>query len=160
MSYETISGLTVGSHADSVDGNFDASDDPVDVTVFNSPMAGTFVGSNFNFESKDAMVDNVSGISLSGDLVGSNEAFLVTNEDDEILAIAADMTGLEAVNFDIFESGRYAITYVRYEWIEGLVSGFNLAGVEGLFAYSDNSIFVDITSAVEAGTLVGGLFHL
>ncbi len=111
---------------------------PVDVN------GGTLTGGPFTFTVGDGIADNVSGVSLSGN-VGANSQYIVTDDQGVILGLPATPT---AVNFDTAGVGTCFIYHVSYEdTLAGLTSGANISGLSGDFDLS-NSVRVNRNPAV------------
>jgi len=100
-------------------------------------QAATISGGPFTFCVGDGIEDYVSGITVS-DGVGDNTAWVVTNDELEILGLPT-MPG--DVNFDDAPSGVCLIWYVTFDDITGAEEGMNAADLGGCFALS-NSIEV------------------
>ncbi len=119
--------------------------------------AGTLTGGPFMFIGNDGVPDMVSGIEVTGEPVGANSSFVITDEDDNILGLPGTLEDLEAVDFDTPALGTCFIWYVRYEGdITGLTIGEITADIVGDFDIS-NSIQVS-RNAGEA-ILEGGPFN-
>ncbi|WP_010182069.1 Ig-like domain-containing protein [Aquimarina agarilytica] len=109
--------------------------DPVDPVV----NGGTLTGGPFTFTVGDGIADNVSGVSLSGN-VGANSQYVVTDDQGVILGLPGVPT---AVNFDTAGTGTCFIYHLSYEGtIGGLTAGANISGFTGNFDLS-NSIRVN-----------------
>lgn len=127
-------------------------DDPAPIV----PDAGTLSGGPFTFQ-VDGVVDNVSGITVDGNLVGTNSSFVVTDDQNNILGLPGTMADLEGVNFDGAGVGVCFIWYIRYEdGLTGLEMGASTNNLAGNFDLS-NSIMVS-RNAIMASTITGGPF--
>ncbi|MDW3192576.1 MAG: hypothetical protein R8G66_09425 [Cytophagales bacterium] len=121
------------------------------------PDAGTLVGGPFTFQ-VDGVVDNVSGITVEGEPVGTNSSFVVTDDQNNILGLPGDLAALEGVDFDAPGVGVCFIWYIRYEDdLTGLEQGESTNNLDGTFDLS-NSIMVNRTN-IAAATLTGGPFN-
>ncbi len=113
---------------------------------------GVITGGPFTFTVGDGIVDNVSGISVSGSS-GSNATWVVTDDQLEILGLPPTIAALEGVNFDVAGVGTCLIWYLRYEdGLQGAAVGNNAADLQGTFDLS-NSITV---TRNQAGGPIGG----
>ena len=65
--------------------------------------------------------------------IGSNRAWIVTEEDGTIINPAAP----SSVNFEGAGAGICRVYYIRYENVEGLVAGANISGLTGCFDLSN-----------------------
>lgn len=120
------------------------------------PDAGTISGGPFTFQ-VDGVVDNVSGVSVSGDLVGTNSSFVITDDQNNILGLPGTVTDLEGVDFDGAGVGVCFIWYIRYEdGLTGLEQGASTNNLDGTFDLS-NSIMVS-RNMIMASTIEGGPF--
>ena len=118
---------------------FTGCNDDEDVTI---TEAGTLSGGPFSFL-VDGVADNVSGISVGGNVIGTNTSFIITDEAGMILGLPGDIAALEGVNFDAAGAGKCFIWYIAYEnGLEGLAMGQNANNLSGNFDLS-NSIEVD-----------------
>ncbi len=116
---------------------------PVIITPV-SVDGGTLTGGPFTFTVGDGVADNVSGVSLSGN-VGANSQYIVTDDQGVVLGLPPTP---EVVNFDEAGVGTCFIYHVSYEGtLVGLTSGANISGLSGDFDLS-NSIRVNRNAAV------------
>ena len=152
LSYEdSLIGLEIDSNANNLMGCFDLSDSIR--VVRNQPDGGTLSGDDFTFCVGDNTPDNVSGITLN-DNMGSNSAWVVTDEQGTILGLPA-MPG--DVDFDGAGPGVCLIWHLSYEdTLIGLELDSNANNLMGCFDFSD-SIRV-VRNQPEGGTLEGGPF--
>ena len=114
---------------------------------------GTLSGGPFEFCVGDGIVDNVSGVSLTGN-AGTNSQYVVTDEAGTILGLPPSP---EAVDFDGAGNGVCLIWHLSYEdTLTGLELNNNVSDLMGQFDFS-NSITV-VRNQPEGGTLEGGPF--
>jgi len=122
----------------------DDDDDGNDNSIVNN--GGTLSGGPFTFTVEDGIVDNVSGITLTG-AEGTNSTYVITDGDSNILGLPADLTTLEGVDFDAVAAGLCYIWHLSYEeGLEGAEVGQNAGDLSGSFSLS-NSIEVNRVSA-------------
>ncbi len=157
LSYEDgIEGLAAGENANDLAGCFSLSN-PVSVIrtdVSTMTNGGTIAGGPFEFCVGDGEVDNVSGITLTGN-TGTNSQWVITDDQGLILGLPP-MPGV--VDFDVAGPGVCLIWHLSYEDdITGLAAGENTANFGGTFSLS-NSISVT-RNQPEGGTLTGGPFE-
>mgnify|MGYP000212248076 CR=1 FL=1 len=87
--------------------------------------AGTLSGGPYTFMVGDGIVDNVSGVGLTGN-TGDNGSFIITDDANNILGLPPDITALQSENFDGAPVGVCYIWYVSYNNnLEGLTVGEN-----------------------------------
>jgi hypothetical protein len=130
------------------------SDDPQII-----PNAGELSGGPFSFISGDGMVDYVEGITLSQNVVGSNQTFVITDDQSNILGLPPTLSALEGVNFDGAGAGTCLIWHLSYEdGLMGAEVGLNANDLSGEFDLS-NSLTVDRLGAPMTGVLEGGPFN-
>ena len=150
-----ITGLEMGSNTNDIKGNFDLSN-AITINRIPAPNAGTLEGGPYTFVVGNNIADNVANISISGNPVGTNKTFIVTDGDGEILGLPGDLEALKGVNFDGAGVGECLIWYLRYEGeINGLELGANANNLEGTFDLS-NSVKINRVAGPDAGTLTGG----
>ncbi|WP_442266346.1 anti-sigma factor [Tenacibaculum sp. ZS6-P6] len=114
---------------------FTGCNDDEDVTI---TEAGTLTGGPFSFL-VDGIADNVSGISVGGNTVGTNTSFIITDEAGMILGLPGDIAALEGVNFDGAGAGKCFIWFIAYEnGLEGLEMGKNANNLSGNYDLSNN----------------------
>ncbi len=95
---------------------------------------GTITGGPFVFTVGDGVVDNVSGVTLSGN-VGANSQWVVTDDQRNILGLPPTP---EAVDFDGAGEGTCFIYHLSYEDnTTVLATGANLSGLAGNFDLSN-----------------------
>ncbi|WP_378182455.1 T9SS type A sorting domain-containing protein [Aquimarina sp. SS2-1] len=117
---------------------------------------GEISGGPFTF-CVDGEIDNVSGISLSGNL-GSNTTWVITDDQGLILGLPPTLDAVEGVDFDGAGAGVCLIWHLSYATIEGLEPGNNaLTDLSGAYDLS-NSISV-IRNAPYGGEIAGGPFE-
>ncbi len=123
----------------------------------NSVEAGEIVGGPFEF-CVDGTPDMVSGLSLSGDRVGSLSTWVITDDQGKILGLPPTLDAVEGVNFDGAGAGTCLIWYLRYEeGLEGLAPDLNANNLVGNFDLS-NPVEV-VRNYTEGGTLTGGPYY-
>jgi hypothetical protein len=157
LSYEDdIVGLELDKNANDLTGLFSLSNS-ITVNRNAAVVGGTLVGGPFTFNVGDGIADNVSGITLSGNL-GTNSRFLVTDADGKILGMPPTLEALGGVDFDGAGDGVCLIWHLSYEDdLQGNVVNENTANLTGSFSLS-NSITVNRNAVVIGGTLSGGPF--
>jgi hypothetical protein len=152
-----LEGAEVGMNANNLSGIFDLSNS-ITVNRNEGPNAGTLTGGPFTFF-VDGQPDMVSGIAITGDTVGSNSTWVVTDDQGNILGLPPTMADLEGVDFDGAGTGVCLIWYLRYEdGLSGAEVGMNANNLSGVFDLS-NSITVNRNEGPNAGTLNGGPFN-
>ncbi len=120
---------------------------------------GTIVGGPFEFTVGDGIVDNVSGITLSGN-IGETSQWIVTDDQGKILGLPP---APDVVDFDGAGVGSCFIYHISYNGtIIGLAADGTLTGLSGDFDLS-NSIEVVrnpvvVIPTVDGGTISGGPF--
>ncbi|WP_188112091.1 glycoside hydrolase family 48 protein [Aquimarina sp. RZ0] len=118
---------------------------------------GVIAGGPFVFTVGDGVADNVSGVTLTGN-VGETSQWIVTDDQGKILGLPPTP---EAVDFDGAGAGSCFIYSVTYNGtITGLAADENISGLAGVFDLS-NSIEVvrnPVTTAVDGGVIAGGPF--
>jgi len=139
------SASTLGNTLSAPDSNNDwvalikNSDDDGNVNV----NGGTITGGPFEFTVGDGIVDNVSGVALSGN-VGANSQWVVTDDQRNILGLPPTP---EAVDFDVAGTGTCFIYHLSYEdGLTGLEAGNNLSALEGDFDLSNR---IDVLRELE-----------
>ncbi|WP_109302423.1 glycoside hydrolase family 48 protein [Aquimarina sp. AU474] len=120
---------------------------------------GTISGGPFAFDVGDGVADNVSGVTLVGN-IGETNQWIVTNDQGSILGLPPTP---EAVDFDEAGAGSCFIYHLSYNGaITGLTANANISGLSGAFDLS-NSIEVIrnpviTTPTVDGGVISGGPF--
>ena len=149
-------GAEVGMNANNLQGTFDLSNS-LQVTR-NKTNAGVLSGGPFEFI-VDGNPDMVSGISVDDtDASGTNNTWVITDEEGNILGLPPTLADVEGVNFDGAGAGVCLIWNLRYE--DGLVGaevGMNANNLEGCFSLS-NAITVNRIQGANAGEIAGGPF--
>lgn len=146
-----LTGLQAGNNTDQIMGNFALSNS---ITVTRSG-AGTVSGGPFGFV-VDGTADNVSGITVAGNLDLNNTGYIVTDDQDNILGLPPTIADLEGVDFDGAGAGVCLIWRITYEdGLTGLEAGQNLSALNGVFGLSNS---IEVTRS-GAGTLSGGPFN-
>ncbi|MBU2946405.1 T9SS type A sorting domain-containing protein [Zobellia uliginosa] len=153
-----LEGAEMGLNANDLVGCYDLSN-PIEVVRKERTMvnAGELSGGPFYF-CVDGTEDMVSGITLSGEAMGTNSSFVITDDTGKILGLPPTMDAVEGVNFDGAGAGTCLIWYLRYEdGLEGAEMGMNANDLQGTFDLS-NPITV-VRTKTDAGTLTGGPFE-
>lgn len=155
LTYSTaLEGLEGGNNLDDLTGEHALSN--FVVVNRNGLNAGTLSGGPFMF-SVDGTADMVSGISLDDtDLTGSNQGYVITDADLNILGLPPTLDAVEGVDFDGAGIGVCLIWHITYEnGITGLAMGENAADLDGFFALSNS---IKVYRNPNAGTISGGPF--
>lgn len=155
LTYATdVDGLEMGGNLDNLKGLFDLSN--FVVVNRNGLNAGALSGGPFMF-SVDGTADMVSGISLDDtNLTGTNQGYIITDEDLNILGLPPTLDAVEGVDFEGAGIGLCLIWHITYEeGIMGLAMGENAAELEGYFALSNS---IRVYRNPNAGTISGGPF--
>lgn len=149
-------GAEVGMNANNLQGTFDLSNS-LQVTR-NKTNAGVLSGGPFEFI-VDGNPDMVSGISVDDtDASGTNNTWVITDEEGNILGLPPTLADVEGVNFDGAGAGVCLIWNLRYEdGLEGAEVGMNANNLEGCFSLS-NAITVNRIQGANAGEIAGGPF--
>ena len=94
------------------------------------------VHSNFTI---DGTPDMVSGITLnSTDLTGTNQTYVITDDNLNILGVPPTIEAVEGVDFDGAGVGVCLIWHLTYEdGLTGLETGMNAADFDGFYALSN-----------------------
>ncbi len=153
LTYSTgLGGLEMGNNLDDLTGLFDLSN--FVVVNRNALNAGTLNGGPYMF-SVDGTPDMVSGISLdAADLTGTNQGYIITDGDLNILGLPPTLEAVEGVDFDAAGIGLCLIWHITYEdGITGLGMGENAANLDGFFALSNS---IRVYRNPNAGTISGG----
>ncbi len=155
LTYSTgLEGLEMGSNLEDLTGLHAVSNF---VTVNRNALnAGTLAGGPYMF-SVDGTPDMVSGITLDAtDLTGSNQGYVITDADLNILGLPPTLEAVEGVDFDGAGIGVCLIWHITYEeGLTGLAMGENAADLDGFFALSNS---VTVYRNPSAGTISGGPF--
>lgn len=152
---DDLTGLAAGENLDDFTGNFDVSNFLI-VNRLAGPVAAEIVGGPFTF-CVDGIPSMVSGLSLSGESVGSENTWVITSDTGEILGLPPTLEAVEGVNFDDAGDGTCFIWYLRYEpGIQGLEPGMNANNLNGIFDLSEPVTVV--RNAPVAAEIVGGPF--
>lgn len=149
-----IEGLVQGGNLETLSGSFAVSNF---VTVNRNALnAGTLSGGPFMF-SVDGSADRVSGITLDEtELTGTNQGYIITDADLNILGLPPTIEAVEGVDFDGAGIGLCLIWHITYEdGIVGLEAGANAADLDGFFALSNS---VSVYRNPNAGVISGGPF--
>ncbi len=114
---------------------FTSCNDSEDVVITN---AGTLRGGPFIFLI-DGKVDNVSGITVEGNIQGTNTSFIIADETGVILELPPDLTNLQRIDFDTASIGKCYILHIAYENdVSGLEVGKSGNDLTGNFDLSNN----------------------
>ncbi len=151
-----LTGLEAGNNVSDFEGGY-ALSNSIMVTR-NALNAGIIAGGPFEF-TVDGNPDMVSGIVLDEtDLTGTNQTYVITDDQNNILGLPPALENVEGVDFDSAGPGICLIWHLTYEnGLTGLVAGNNVSDLEGFYGLS-NSIQVTRKS-LDAGTLEGGPFN-
>lgn len=138
LSYQDgLAGLAMGENLDNFTGEFDLSNFLM-VNRNAGPLAAEIVGGPFEF-CVDGAPDMVSGLSLTGASIGSQNGWVITTDTGEILGLPPTLDAVQTVvDFDAAGPGICLIWYLRYE--EGLVGlevGGNTNDLQGFFDLSE-----------------------
>lgn len=152
---EGLSGLDPGNNVSDITGLFALSNS---LSVTRNPLnAGMLEGGPFMF-TVDGITDNVTGITLEESMLnGSNQTFVVTDAELNILGLPPSLEALEGVNFDGAGVGLCLIWHLTYEdGISGLEPGSNAGDLDGFFALSNS---ISVYRNPNAGEISGGPFE-
>jgi len=145
-----LTGLMAGQNVSGLSGTYSLSNS---ITV-NRASAGMISGGPFTFV-VDGTIDNVSGISFSGNSDLDNSGWVITDDQNNILGLPPTLADVEGVDFDGAGSGICFIWRITYsDGLTGLMGGENVSGLSGTYSLS-NSITVTRASA---GMISGGPF--
>ena len=148
-------GLEVGNNTSDFEGAYALSNS---IMVTREALsAGSLTGGPFTF-TVDGNADMVNGIVLDNTGPnGSNQGYVITDVDLNILGLPPTLQAVEGVNFDEAGAGVCLIWHLTYEeGLSGLMAGNNVSDLEGFYGLS-NSITVT-REALNAGSLTGGPF--
>lgn len=137
-----LTSLVAGTNLDNLAGTFNLSNF---LTVNrNSLNAGVLSGGPYNFTVGDGIPDLATNLMLdASQLNGTNQSFIVTDADLNILGLPPTIEAARTVNFDGAPVGVCLIWHITYEnGITGLTMGSNANNLDGFFALS-NSITVN-----------------
>ncbi|WP_420321659.1 spondin domain-containing protein [Flagellimonas sp.] len=141
LTYEDgLAGLEAGENLGDFNGNYALSN--FIMVTRNALNAGMLSGGPFTF-TVDGTPDMVSGITLDdAGLNGTNQTYVITDDQNNILGLPPTLEAVEGVNFDGAGAGVCFIWHLTYEDnLEGLEAGKNVADFSGSYALS-NSIMV------------------
>lgn len=152
---EGLMGLEAGGNATALNGVF-ALSNSIEVNRL-ALNAGKLEGGPYEF-TVDGLPDMATGLSLDASgLNGSNQRFIITDADLNILGLPPTLEAAKGFDFDEAGEGICLIWHITYEDdIMGLEAGANAGNLQGNFALS-NSIMVT-RNALNAGALEGGPF--
>ncbi|MBT8181525.1 MAG: hypothetical protein KJO53_08045 [Eudoraea sp.] len=157
MTYaDGLTGLEAGNNVSDLEGAYALSNS---ITVTRNALnAGMIDGGPFEF-TVDGKPDMVSGIVLDQtDLTGTNQTYVITDDQNNILGIPPTLEAVEGVDFDGAGAGVCLIWHLTYEnGLTGLEAGNNVSDFEGFYGLS-NSIQVT-RNDLNAGILEGGPFN-
>jgi len=149
-----LMGLMTDENTSDLQGDFDLSNS-IRVDRL-SVDGGTLSGGPFNFD-VDGMVDNVSGIVVTGSL-GANNTWVITDDQNNILGLPGTLMDLEGVDFDGAGVGVCLIWHLSYqEGLEGLMVDNNVSDLTG--ADFDLSNSIQVNRNITAGNVMGGPFN-
>ncbi|WP_422862097.1 hypothetical protein [Flagellimonas sp. W118] len=150
-----LSGLEAGNNVADLSGEYELSNSIM--VTRNGLNAGTLSGGPFTF-TVDGTPDMVSGIELDAtDLNGTNQTYVITDDQNNILGLPPTLEAVEGVDFDGAGAGVCLIWHLTYEdGLTGLEAGNNVSDFTGNYALS-NSITVT-RNGLNAGTISGGPF--
>ena len=152
---EGLTGLEAGMNVSDLQGYYALSNE---LTVYRDALdAGSISGGPFDF-TVDGNPDMVSGISLDdSNLNGTNQGWVITDDQNNILGLPPTLDAVEGVNFDAAGAGVCLIWHITYQdGLTGLEAGNNVSDLNGAYALS-NSLTVT-RNALNAGSLAGGPF--
>ncbi|MEO0570760.1 MAG: hypothetical protein AAF039_03575 [Bacteroidota bacterium] len=142
ITYEDgIMGLEAGKNAADLEGFFALSNS---IRVYRNPLnAGTLSGGPYEFV-VDGYPDMVSGIYLDdSNLNGSNQGWVITDDNGKILGLPPTLEDVENVDFDAAGVGVCYIYHITYEdGLQGLAGHKNISDLSGFF---DLSNFIMVT---------------
>ncbi|MEX0362971.1 MAG: calcium-binding protein, partial [Allomuricauda sp.] len=152
-----LTGLEPGMNLDNLSGDHDLSNA---ITVNRNGLnAGTLSGGPYTIL-VDGNPDMISGVSLdSSELTGTNQTYVITDDEQNILGLPPTIEALEGVNFDGAGVGVCFVYHLTYEdGLTGLEAGMNLDDFSGTYALS-NSITVN-RNGLNAGIIGGGPYTI
>ncbi|WP_422350300.1 hypothetical protein [Flagellimonas sp.] len=152
-----LTGLEPGMNLDNLSGDHDLSNA---ITVNRNGLnAGTLSGGPYTIL-VDGNPDMISGVSLdSSELTGTNQTYVITDDEQNILGLPPTIEALEGVNFDGAGVGVCFVYHLTYEdGLTGLEAGMNLDDFSGTYALS-NSITVN-RNGLNAGVIGGGPYTI
>ncbi len=134
-----LTGLAEGENVSGLGGADFSLSNSISVT---RASAGEITGGPFTFI-VDGTADNVSGITVSGNLDLANTGWVITDDQNNILGLPPTMTDLEGVDFDGAGVGVCLIWRITYaDGLTGLAEGNNVSGLSGADFSLSNSITV------------------
>nr|WP_299385072.1 hypothetical protein [Allomuricauda sp.] len=158
LTYEDgLTGLEAGMNLDGFSGAY-ALSNRITVTR-NGLNAGTLSGGPFTIL-VDGTPDMVSGITLDdSELTGSNQTYVITDDQRNILGLPPTIEAVEGVDFDGAGVGECFIYHLTYEdGLSGLEAGMNLDDFSGAYALSNR---ITVTrNGLNAGTIGGGPYTI
>lgn len=157
LRYEAgLVGAEVGLNATNLQGSFDLSNS-LQVTRTKT-NAGVLSGGPYEFI-VDGTPDMVNGLTIDdSEAIGTNNTWVITDEQGKILGLPPTLAAVESVNFDGAGAGVCLIWNLRYEdGLAGAEVGLNATDLEGCFTLS-NAISVTRIQGANAGEIAGGPF--
>jgi len=132
--YGSISGTDVGANAADITGCFDLSN--AITLIRNEVGGGTLTGGPFEFCAGDGVADNIdAGAIALADNVGANGAWVVTDDQGNILGLPADYSD---VDFDGAGTGTCLVWYLSFEdGLTGAAVGNNASDLQGCYDLSN-----------------------
>ncbi|MCL6268171.1 hypothetical protein [Flagellimonas myxillae] len=152
-----LTGLEPGTNLDNLVGDHDLSNRIV--VTRNGLNAGTLSGGPYTIL-VDGTPDMISGVSLDdSELNGTNQTYVITDDERNILGLPPTIEALEGVNFDGAGVGVCFVYHLTYEdGLTGLEAGMNLDGFSGAYALSNR---ITVTrNGLNAGTIGGGPYTI
>lgn len=152
----SLTGLAMGENLDDLMGNFNLSNF-IEVNR-NGLNAGVLSGGPYTF-TVDGTPDMATGLALDdSEVTGSNQGFVITDADLNILGLPPTLEAAQGVDFDGAGVGVCLIWHISYEdGLVGLEAGMNAGNLDGFFALS-NSITVT-RNGLNGGVISGGPFE-
>lgn len=152
----SLTGLAMGDNLEDLMGSFNLSNF-IEVER-NGLNAGVLSGGPYEF-TVDGTPDMATGLSLDdSEVTGSNQGFVITDADLNILGLPPTLEAAQGVDFDGAGVGVCLIWHISYEdGLVGLEAGMNAGNLDGFFALS-NSITVT-RNGINAGVISGGPYE-
>lgn len=152
----SLTGLAMGDNLEDLMGSFNLSNF-IEVER-NGLNAGVLSGGPYEF-TVDGTPDMATGLGLDdSEVTGSNQGFVITDADLNILGLPPTLEAAQGVDFDGAGVGVCLIWHISYEdGLVGLEAGMNAGNLDGFFALS-NSITVT-RNGINAGVISGGPYE-
>jgi len=152
----SLTGLAMGDNLEDLMGSFNLSNF-IEVER-NGLNAGVLSGGTYEF-TVDGTPDMATGLGLDdSEVTGSNQGFVITDADLNILGLPPTLEAAQGVDFDGAGVGVCLIWHISYEdGLVGLEAGMNAGNLDGFFALS-NSITVT-RNGINAGVISGGPYE-